>query len=144
MRWLLLLLLSFSLALPAQAGGGGGEHKPKPKETLDRKLTSAVSWVSVSPINVAVLRRNRIQGMFLVEFGLDIPDEAMRAKAEATLPRMRDVWLRSMSDFATTRVKIGRQADLATLTSRLQTTTDQMLGGPGAKVLLQQAVVRER
>ncbi|MFO1235853.1 MAG: hypothetical protein U1F24_02290 [Alphaproteobacteria bacterium] len=150
-----LALLAILLAGPALASGGGeegghgggGEHggDAKPKaEGHERKITSSPSWVSVDPIAVAVLRQNRITGLFLVEFGLDIVDEPMRHKAETTLPRLRDAWLRSMSDFALTRVKIGRQANLDALTTRLQQTTDQMLGGPGAKVLLLQAVVREK
>lgn len=140
-----LALLAFALAGPAFAAGGGhgGDAKPKP-ESHERKITSAVSWVSVEPIAVAVLRQNRITGLFLVEFGIDIEDETLRHHAQATLPRLRDAWLRSMSDFAMTRVKIGRQANLDALTTRLQQTTDQMLGGPGAKVLLLQAVVREK
>ena len=82
--------------------------------------------------------------MFLVEFGLDVPDEALRAKAEEFLPRLRDAWLRNMTDLGATRIRVGRQADLDVLTTRLQTTTDHMLGGSGARVLLLQAVVRER
>ena len=49
-----------------------------------------------------------------------------------------------MTDLGATRIRVGRQADLDVLTTRLQTTTDHMLGGSGAQVLLLQAVVRER
>jgi flagellar basal body-associated protein FliL len=142
MRILALLTLSLALAAPALASGAPAPAK-KP-EGSERKITSSPSWISVEPIAVAILRQNRIQGMFLVEFGLDIQDEALRTKADESLPRLRDAWLRNVSDLATTRVRVGRQADLDVLTTRLQTTTDQMLGGPGAKVLLLQAVVREK
>jgi len=146
MRLLIALLLALGLAVPALAAGGhgGGEPKAKKPESSERKLTSALSWVSVEPVAVAVLRQNRIQGMFLVEFGLDIADETLRHKAEENLPRLRDAWLRGMSDFAITRVRVGRQADLDALTTRLQETTDKMLGAPGAQVLLLQAVVRQK
>lgn len=142
MRVLGLLLIAAALAVPAVAS----EAAPAPKkpDKQERKITSAESWVSVEPIAVAILRQNRIQGMFLVEFGLDIQDEKIRSKANETLPRLRDAWLRNVSDLAATRMRVGRQADLDVLTSRLQATTDQMLGGAGAKVLLLQAVVRER
>ena len=143
MRLVSTLLIALALALPAHASGGGGEAKPKPEKS-ERKLTSSPAWVSVDPVSVAIMRQNRIQGLFLVEFGLDIEDEALRTKATETLPRLRDAWLRGMSDFAITRVRVGRQADLTALTTRLQATTDQMLGAPGAKVLLLQAVVRQK
>lgn len=142
MRLLVLLSLAFALAAPAAASGAPAPAKPANKQ--ERKITASPAWVSVEPIAVAILRQNRIQGMFLVEFGLDVQDEALRARAQESLPRLRDAWLRNMSDLAATRMRVGRQADLDVLSTRLQTTTDQMLGGAGAKVLLLQAVVRER
>ena len=145
MRLPATLCLALALAGPAFASGhGGGEPAPKPAEKSERKLTASPAWVAVDPITVAVMRQNRVKGVFLVEFGLDVEDEAMRGKAQEILPIMRDAWLRAMSDFAQTRVRIGRQADLDALTTRLQATTDQLLDGPGAKVLLQQAVVRQK
>ncbi len=143
-RFSLLLSLAIALALAVPAAASEAAPAPKPQEKQDRKITSAPSWVSVEPIAVAILRQNRIQGMFLVEFGLDIQDETIRAKAAETLPRLRDAWLRNVSDLAATRMRVGRQADLDVLAGRLQTTTDQMLGQPGAKILLLQAVVREK
>ena len=144
MRLSLALFLALLAAGPALASGGEGAPPAKPAEGQERKLTSSPTWVAVEPVQVAILRRNRIQGLFLVEFGLDIEDEDLRGKAQTILPRLRDAWLRGMSDFAITRVRIGRQADLDALTTRLQSTTDQMLGGSGAKVLLLQAVVRQK
>jgi flagellar basal body-associated protein FliL len=144
MRRLALLLTAILLSSPAFAAGGGHGEAAPPKKEHQRKITSSPAWVSVDPITIAVMRQNRITGVFLIEFGLDITDEKLRGKADVTLPRLRDAWLRAMSDFASTRVKVGRQADLDALTSRLQGTTDQMLGASGAKVLLLQAVVRER
>ncbi|MFT3810441.1 MAG: hypothetical protein QM698_11025 [Micropepsaceae bacterium] len=140
----LIALLCLGLALAAPAAASGAAPAPPKAEKQDRKITSAPSWVSVDPIAVAILRQNRIQGMFLVEFGLDIQDEKIRARAAETLPILRDAWLRNVSDLAATRMRVGRQADLDVLTGRLQTTTDQLLGAPGAKILLLQAVVREK
>ncbi len=145
MRLRLALALAFAATLaaaPAWAAGGGEE--PAKAEGSERKLTASPSWVSVDPIGVAIVRSSAIKGMFLVEFGLDIPDEDVRARAVATLPRLRDVWVRAMSDFAATRVRVARQADLDALTTRLQGATDRALGATGARVLLLQAVVRER
>lgn len=141
MRAPLILTLMLALAGPAFAAGGG-EAKPK-AAPHERKLTTSPAWVSVDPVTVAIMRQNRVQGIFLVEFGLDIEDEALRHKAIETLPRLRDAWLRTLADFVATRIRVGRQADLAALTARLQQTADTMLGAPGSKVLLQQAVVRQ-
>ncbi len=141
MRLLSILFLAAILAAPAAASQAAPAKAP-PKQ--DRKITASPTWITVDPIGVAILRQNRIQGLFLVEFGLDIEDETLRAKATERLPILRDAWLRNVSDLAATRVRVGRQADLDVLTTRLQNTTDKMLGAPGAKVLLLQAVVRQR
>ncbi len=141
MRLPLLLTLACALAAPAMAAEAAPAKKPEKQE---RKITASPAWISVEPIAVAILRQNRVDGMFLVEFGLDVEDTALRTRAQETLPRLRDAWLRNVSDLAATRMRVGRQADLDVLTTRLQTTTDQMLGGAGAKILLLQAVVRQR
>ena len=141
MRRLALIFAALMLAAPAAASDAAPAKAP-PKQ--ERKITASPSWITVDPIGVAILRQNRIQGMLLVEFGLDIEDETLRAKAAERLPILRDAWLRNVSDLAATRVRVGRQADLDVLTTRLQNTTDRMLGAPGAKVLLLQAVVREK
>jgi hypothetical protein len=141
MRAVFVLFLALTMSPMAFASAPAEKAKTG---AHDRKLTSSPAWLAVDPITVAIMRQNRIQGIFLVEFGLDIPDARLHARASATLPRLRDAWLRAMSDFAATRIRVGRQADLDALTQRLQATTDQMLGGAGAQILLQQAVVREK
>ncbi len=126
------------------AGSGGEDGAKKDDKKSERKITTSEAWVTVDPMVVTVFKQSRIKGMLVVEFGLDIPDEKMRHHAEGYLPRLQDQWLRTLSDFAMTKVKIGRQANLDALTERLQKTTEKMLGGPGAKVLLLQVMVRER
>lgn len=142
-RTLILLLASLLTVFPASAGGGG-EDAAAAKKGSERKLTSRPSWIDVDPVAVAILRRTRIDGMFLVEFGLDVTDEGLRHAVTEQLPRLRDVWVRALADFSATRVRIGKQADLTALTERLQGTTDRVLGQSGAQVLLLQAIVREK
>lgn len=143
-RFLTLLGFALLCLAPALAAGGGEEGKSKKPKEIERKLTASPNWVAVDPMTVAILRDSTIDGMMLVEIGLDVPDGALREKAEAVLPRLRDVWLRALADYASTRARIGRQADLNLLGARLQTATNRVLGAPGAQLLFLQAVVRER
>lgn len=117
---------------------------PAPDAFAGRKLTSAESYVVVKPFAISIIERNHIKGIFVVEFGIDVPDGELRAHAEEILPRLRDLWLRTLSYYGQTMVHTDRQADIESLVSRLQTATDEALGQKGARILIMQAVVRKR
>ena len=137
-RMMLAALIVAANTAPALAAGGG-----EPTRAL-RKFTTAESYVMVPPFAISVIERNRVRGIFVVEFGIDVPDADLRAKAEEILPRLRDVWLRTLSLYGQTMLRTDRQADIDSLAARLQAATDQSLGAPGARVLMMQAVVRKR
>jgi flagellar basal body-associated protein FliL len=107
-----------------------------------RRPTPLESYVMVDPITVTVIYHRTTRGFLIVEFGLDVPDEALRTRVENDLPRLRDVYIRTMSTFAGGVVRPHEQADVESVATRLQRVTDYVLGGSGAKVLLSHVVVR--
>lgn len=130
---------------PALASGGGGEEKAKlkaPKKA--RPITSLESWVIVDPFTVAIIQDGRIRGKFVVSFGMDVPDDTLREKAEALMPRLRDTWLNDLSLYAATTLRPRRAADVPGVSNMLQGAADSVLGNSGAKVLLAQATVEMR
>ncbi len=142
-RFLAILLASAMLALAtpsALAAGGGGESGGA---RAPRKFTTAESYVVVLPFAISIIERNRVKGIFIVEFGIDVPDAELRARAEEIMPRLRDAWLRTLSLYGQTMLRTDRQADIDSLSARLQTATNQGLGAEGARVLMMQAVVRK-
>jgi flagellar basal body-associated protein FliL len=143
LRALSILALAAALAAaPALAGGGGGDKsKSKSKSPAKRQITTLVSWVDVDPFTVSVIQRDGVRGTFMLGFGLDVPDEGLRAKTEAILPRLRNNWLLAINQYASNNLRPKTQADIDGIANRLQRVTDETLGKPGAKVLMSNAIV---
>lgn len=150
-RFLTILLLCLSVAaLPVQASGGGGGHdsKKKDKSSTDkgapkhpREITTLESWVTVYPIAVTIVQDEKVRGQFQVWLGMDVPDEALRARAEEIKPRLRDAWLSRLSQYASTTLRQRKPANIDDVSRLLQSTADQTLGKPGSRVLLGSVVV---
>ena len=121
---------------------GADEKKEKlkaPKKT--RATTSLQSWVMVDPFTVAIIQDGRVRGRFMVAFGMDVPDDALRDRAEELMPRLRDAWLNDLSLYAATTLRPRRAADVPGVSDLLQSIADRVLGKPGSKVLMAQATV---
>jgi flagellar basal body-associated protein FliL len=150
-RFLTILLLCLSVAaLPVQAAGGGGGHgsKKKDKSSTDkgapkhqREITTLESWVTVYPIAVSIVQDDKVRGQFQVWLGMDVPDEALRARAEEIKPRLRDAWMSRLSQYASTTLRERRPANIEDVSRLLQSTADQTLGKPGSRVLLGSVIV---
>jgi flagellar basal body-associated protein FliL len=142
-RAMLLLSCAIAAAAPALASGGGhGEEKKKPKgPQKERPYTSLKSWVMVDPFTISIVQDGRLRGKFTVSFGMDVPDDALRAKAEALMPRLRDAWLSELNLYAATSLRPRRAADVAGVSDLLQRTADSVLAQAGSKVLMGQATV---
>jgi flagellar basal body-associated protein FliL len=150
-RFLTILLLCLSVAaLPVQAAGGGGGHgsKKKDKSSTDkgapkhqREITTLESWVTVYPIAVSIVQDDKVRGHFQVWLGMDVPDEALRARVEEIKPRLRDAWLSRLSQYASTTLRQRKPANIDDVSRLLQSTADQTLGKPGSRVLLGSVIV---
>lgn len=140
MAALALLTLSSSAAVAGGGGGHGDAQKTKPKPAK-RSHTTLVSYLMVDPFMISIVQDQDVRGSMIVGFGLDVPDEALRQKAEAIMPRLRDGWLLALNRYAALSLRPQRAADVALIAIKLENLTAQMLGQPGAKVLMHQAIV---
>jgi flagellar basal body-associated protein FliL len=125
-------------------GGHGGEKKDAAKAKAPKKaraITSLRSWVTVDTITVSIIQDGRLRGRFTVSFGMDVPDEALRTKAQDLMPRLSDAWLNDLSLYAATTLRPRRAADVPGISEMLQRGADRVLGKPGSKVLMAQARV---
>jgi hypothetical protein len=129
----------------AAAAGIGA---PPPARAADaptpaqHKTTSSESYVVVEPIYASILDANKSQGLFLVEFGLDVPDAKLRDTVNRVLPMLRDAYVRNLLAYAATSVRPWRQPSVDDLATRLQKITDRTLGREGARVLMAQTAIR--
>jgi len=117
---------------------GAGDKAPT------HKMTQAASFLMVEPFYTTVFEDDRAVGMLMVGFGLDIPDPALRADAEAGMPLLRDYYLRNLSSFSANAVRLSEQPDVNEIAARLQRVTDRALHRKGARVLLAQVALRPR
>jgi len=117
------LVLAGAPAL-AWAGEGG-----------DKKKVGSATYVQIDTLTGATNKPTGRRGVMTVECGLDIPDDGLRDRARLMLPRLRAAYLQAVMTYAAGLPPAAPPSpDYLSLT--LQRTTDQILGRPGAKLLL--------
>ena len=126
------LLLLWPGAEPSQAAEAGAQ----------RKTTQSESYIALDPIYATILEGSKPRGLLMVEFGLDIPDETLRARVAHGMPALRDAYLRSLIAYGATAVRPWRQPSVDSIADRMQAVTDRFIGETGAKVLMAQTAIR--
>ena len=120
------LLLAAALGLvPAVALASGGEKKPG----------DVVRYVQVRAVAATIVRRDGTRGVITVECGLDVSNERLREKANASQPRLRAAYAAFVQAYAA-GMPASTVPDADYLSRELQLVTDRTLGAKGAKFLL--------
>jgi hypothetical protein len=118
------------------------ENATAAEASAQRKTTQSESYVVLDPMYATILEGAKPRGLLMIELGLDVPDAAMRARVTHALPALRDAYVRSLIAYGATAVRAWRQPDVDDIADRMQTITDRLMGGPGAKVLMAQTAIR--
>jgi hypothetical protein len=122
-----LLLLAAALAvLPAIARAGDGEPKKK---------TGGESYLPIETLTAYTSKPGGRRGVMTVDVGIDVPDASLRNRAELVLPRLRAAYVQTVQIYAG-GLPAGAPPNPDFLARNLQRSTDQVLGRPGAKVLM--------
>ena len=119
-----LALIALSLCLlsaPAQAG--------------EQKKAGGLTYVQLPPMAAIAFRPDGRRGVLTIETGLDVKDDALRARVQAMTPRLRDAYVSSVQSYART-LGPGVPPNADRISAQLQRETDRVLGKPGAKLLL--------
>jgi hypothetical protein len=80
------------------------------------------------------------RGVLTVDCGIDVPDSALRLRAEQSLPRLRAAYVQTVTIYAA-GLPSGAAPNADFLARTLQVQTDSVLGRPGARLLLGAIVV---
>jgi hypothetical protein len=132
-RRLALLLVALAavapLSPPARAGEGG-----------DKKKTGGESYIPIETLTAFTLRPGGRRGVMTVDCGIDIPDAALRERAQLMLPRLRAAFVQGVQVYAG-GLPYGLPPNPDYLARGLQRSTDQILGRRGARVLMGAVVV---
>jgi flagellar basal body-associated protein FliL len=136
----LMLLAAASLSTaPAWAqpsgGHGGSESSGQTPQSRQERLTSAETYLPLPTFSTSVLQNGVSRGTLIVDLGLDIPDAALRARAQSAAPRLRDAMRTALSVYAGSYFRAQTAPDPAQLGRILQQNVDRTLGAPGARVL---------
>jgi flagellar basal body-associated protein FliL len=132
MRAALILIPILALSVAALPGPGAQASSSPPQE---KKKGGGASYIQFPTLTASVLRPNGRRGVLTVEAGLDVADGALRTRAELTQPRLRDAYIRILTTYAAA-APVGGPPDPDAISAALQRSTDQVLGKPGAKLLL--------
>jgi hypothetical protein len=137
-----LLILTMSAA-PAAASGAAATSEQAPASRQER-LTSAESFMPMPTLSAAVLQRHVSLGAIVVDMGIDIPDAALRHRAQLNAPRIRDALRTALATYSSVYYRDRTAPDPATLTRLLQQSVDRVLGAEGARVLLVNIIYQRR
>ncbi|WP_295184866.1 Tat pathway signal protein [uncultured Brevundimonas sp.] len=96
---------------------------------------SADTYVRLPVITASILQANGRRGVLTIESGVDVPDAALRTRAQQSAPRLRAAYNTAAQRFAN-GLRPGVVPDIDQLSAALQAATNATLGRPGARLLL--------
>ena len=123
-------LAALIVTTPVLARAAGGE----------KKMAGGESYLPVRTMLGMTLRGANARGVLSVDCGLDVPDAALRTRADQLLPRLRDSYVQIVQAYAA-GLPAGALPNVDYLASALQRQTNALLGKPGARVLLGAVIV---
>jgi len=106
-----------------------------PALASEKKKGGGSSFVQLETAAVMVMRPDGGRGVLTVESGVDVKDAALRDRAAALKPRLRDAYVAAIQTHAR-GLAPGAPPQADRLAGELQRATDRVLGKPGAKLLL--------
>jgi len=116
----------FGLSLLALASSARAE---------ERKKGGGDSFIQLQTLTATVIRADGRRGVMTLEAGLDVPDAGLRTRADQSTPRLRAAFAQVLQVYAT-GLPGGAVPNADYLERQLQQQTDQVLGRPGARLLL--------
>ena len=120
-----LTLSGLAAAVPAAALAAGAE----------KKRSGGGNYLQVQTLLGTTVRNGGRRGVLSVDCGLDVPDAALRTRAEQSIPRLRAAYLQIVQTYAA-GLSPTTLPNAEYILAALQRQTDATLGRPGARVLL--------
>jgi len=121
LAFVLPFLLSASVALAAPQG--------------EKKKGGGDSFIQLPALTTTIFRSDGHRGVLSIDVGLDIADGGLRQRAAASIPLLRDAYTRQLLIYAPS-INPGAPPNPDIIETYLQRATDQVLGRPGARLLL--------
>lgn len=106
-----------------------------PAAAGEKKKGGGLSFLQLKPLAATVLRADGRRGVLTVEAGIDAKDEALYARAQSSMPRLRAALVTVVQNHAQ-GMGPGAAPSADRLAVDLQRETDRVLGRSGGKILL--------
>jgi len=123
-RRLLLLLIGLAAGAPLSLAA---------KE--EKKKAGGETYIQINTLSGTTTKSGGRRGVLTVECGLDIPDAALRTRANQSLPRLRAAYIQTVMTYAA-GLPSGSAPSADFIGEALQRQTDLVLGRRGARLLL--------
>lgn len=101
-------------------------------------------FIDVAPLVVPVLDDYRMSGRLRVHFTVQSDDSAVKERFSAAKPKMVDIYVRRLTEFARLWVDPSRPVDMPRLAKALNEATEEFTPKSGAKVYILEAVVERQ
>jgi hypothetical protein len=125
-------LIALATLAPVAAATSAWANDP-PKANL--KKGGGSTFVQIQTLTATVIRMRGRRSVLTVDAGLDIPDNALRERAELSTPRLRAAYVQALAVYAA-GLPSARAPDPDFIATLLQRATDNTLGRKGAKLLV--------
>jgi len=125
-RRLLAVLVLPAILVSSTALAQGGAQKKK---------GGGITYIQFPTLTATVFRSDGHRGVLTVEAGVDVPNSALRARVNLSEPRLRAAYVQRLQSYVWT-LGPGAPPNPDYLSLVLQKETDQVLGQPGAHLLL--------
>ncbi|WP_425986421.1 Tat pathway signal protein [Brevundimonas sp. TWP1-2-1b1] len=96
---------------------------------------SADTYFRLPVITASIIQASGRRGVLTIETGVDVPDAALRTRAQQSAPRLRAAYNTAAQRFAN-GIRPGAVPNIDQLSAELQAATNATLGRAGARVLL--------
>jgi len=101
----------------------------------EKKRAGGDSYLPLQTLLGTTIRPDGQRGVLSVECGLDVPDPALRTRATQSIPLLRSAFVETVQSYAR-GLPNGAAPNADFIARTLQRQTDQILGRPGARLLL--------
>lgn len=125
-------LLTLLFALPATMSPLAARAA---RDTGEKKKGGGISYIQFQTLTATVFRSDGRRGVLTVEAGVDVSDAGLRARVDISQPRLRAAYAQLLRTYAG-GLAPGSPPDADYLARALQAQTDQVLGRPGARLLI--------
>ena len=101
----------------------------------EKKKGGGISFIQFPTLTAVIFRSDGRRGVLTVEAGVDVPDSGLRARVNLVEPRLRAAYVQLLQSYVYS-LSPGAPPNPDYLSMALQRTTDQVLGQPGAHLLV--------